>query len=168
MTATTKVPLGGTTSNRKWFLDVDTAVSGGPTWTGVFGIQEIKRIQAETKQDTSDMDNNGWKSEEVFALAHGVEGKVRRGVQANTPTAYDPGQEKIRTTALKTGLPNRLHYRIYEMEPGGPRVEAYEGYASAVWNPDGGGMDASDTVSFKLLGQGELIAIDHPDAPGEG
>lgn len=163
MTATTKVPLGGTTSNRKWYLDVDTG-TGSPTWTGVFGVMEIKRLQDAFTQDTSDMDNNGWKSEEVMALKHGVEGKVRRAPTAASATAYDPGQEHIRAKSLLTGLGNRVHYRLYEMEPDGPRVEAYEGYASAVWNPDGGNMEAADTVSFKLLGVGELTAIDHPDA----
>lgn len=164
MAATTKVPLAGTTSNRKWYLDVNTGTVETPVWTGVFGITEQKRIQDSSTQDDSDMDNGGWKSEAVTALKHGFEGKVRRAPTAASATVYDPGQEKIRTTALLTGTKNRLQYRCYEMEEDGPRVESYQGFASCVWNPDGGNMEQLDTVSFKLLGQGRLTTPAHPAA----
>lgn len=163
MAATTKAPLGGTTTNRKWYCDVDNSATSSPTWIGVFGIQEFKRIQSATTQDTSDFDGEGWQDEDVTALKHGAEFKVRRGTLSSDATDYDPGQEKLRLTSLKTGVGNRVHYRIYEMEPDGPRVEAYEGFAAVTWDEDGGDMTASSTVSVKLLGKGKLLDIEHPD-----
>lgn len=164
MAATTKVPLGGTTTNRKWYMDVDTSATASPTWVGVFGITEFKRLQDATTQDASDFDGEGWGTDEVTALKHGCEFKVRRAPTAADAEEYDAGQEHIRGKSLNTGVGNRVHYRIYEMEPDGPRVEAYEGYGAATWSEDGGAMSALSTVSVKLLGQGKLLQIDHPDA----
>jgi hypothetical protein len=163
-TATTKTPLGGSTTNRKWYLDVDSTPDTTATWLGVFGVTDSKRIQDTGTQDDSDMDGGGWKSETATSLKHGWEGKVRRAPKATDATAYDPGQELLRLASLQLGSSNRVHYRIYEMEPGGPRVEAYEGFGAVTWSPDGGNMEAIDSVSVKLLGQGELVAVDHPDA----
>lgn len=170
MAATPRASLGAATTARKWCTDVRPADSTGDTgWLGLFGITEQKIMQAQaTEQDDSDYDGRGYKSSTVTALTHGVEGKLARKTQASDPEAYDPGQELVRLTALKMGAGNRLEYRVYEMEEGGPRVEAYQGYASATWSPDGGSMDALDTVSFALKGQGELRAIEHPDAPVGG
>lgn len=162
MPATTKVPLGASTTNRKWYLDVDTSLTETPTWTGVFGIQEFKDVIEGTSQDDSDFDGNGWKSETVTANKGSLEFKVGRKVQAASATAYDPGQEKLRAASRLTGVGNRVHVRYYEMEPNGPRVEAYEGYATVKWAPDGGGMDALSTVTVTLSFQGEPKAITHP------
>jgi len=49
------------------------------------------------------------------------------------------------------------------MSPGGPRVEAYQGWAAVTWSPSGGAMDALDQVSVTLTGQGQRTAITHPD-----
>lgn len=164
-TATTKAPLGATTLNRKWYLDVNTSTTETPTWVGVFGIQEFKPTKAPTQQDASDFDGEGWKSSEVTALEWGVEAKVRRGVTTADPEAYDPGQEFLRLASDGMGTENNVHIRYYEMTPGGPRVEAYEGFVSVTWEPDGGGMDALDTVSVKLGGKGKRVPITHPDPP---
>lgn len=166
MAATTKVPLGASTTNRKWYLDVEGASAG--TWIGVFGIQEFKDAVAGTLQDDSDFDGEGWKSSVVTANAASLEFKVARKVQAASATAYDPGQEKLRTTSRETGVGNRIKVRYYEMEPNGPRVEAYEGFVSVQWAPDGGAMDATSTVTVTCTFMGKPTAITHPDAPGGG
>lgn len=166
MTATTKVPLGASTTNRKWYLDVEGATAG--TWVGVFGIQEFKDAVEPTLQDSSDFDGDGWKSSVVTALAGSLEFKVARKTQASSPTAYDPGQEKLRLASRKTGVGNRIKIRYYEMEPSGPRVEAYEVYAAVSWSPDGGAMDATSTVSVVLTFDGKPTSITHPDASGGG
>lgn len=164
MTATTKTPLGASTTNRKWYVDVDsTDMSADATYIGVFGIQEFKDNVEPTSQDDSDFDGNGWKSETVTALLGKLEFKVGRKTQQNAPTAYDPGQEILRKASRKTGVGNRVRVRYYEMEPNGPRVEAYEGFASVSWTPDGGGMDATSTVTVTLTFQGEPKEIAHPD-----
>lgn len=163
MTATTKVPLGASTTNRKWFVDV-YATPEAPTPIGVFGIQEFKDNVEGTLQDDSDFDGNGWKSETVTANKGTLEFKVGRKTLASDATAYDPGQEVLRLASRKTGVGNRVKTRYYEMEPDGPRVEAYEGFAAVSWTPDGGGMDATSTVSVVLTFQGEPEAITHPDS----
>lgn len=163
-TATTKVPLGATTTNRKWYVDVDTGTLS-PEWTGIFGITEFKDALEASLQDDSDFDGEGWKSETNTANKWSLEFKVKRAVTAAAATAYDPGQEELRAAAEETGVANSVHVRWYEMEPGGPRVEAYEGYAAVTWSPDGGNMEALSTVSVKLAGQGKRTPITHPDTP---
>lgn len=167
MAATTKVPLGASTTNRKWYVDVDSSDgSGTATYIGVFGIQEFKDNVEPTSQDDSDFDGNGWKSETVTALLGKLEFKVGRKTLASDNEAYDPGQEKLRLASRKTGVGNRVRVRYYEMEPDGPRVEAYEGWASVGWTPDGGGMDALSTATVVLTFQGEPKPITHPDSSG--
>lgn len=162
-TVPARAPLGASTTNRKYYLDVyDPEAPGVPV--GVFGIKELKPKPNEaTMQDDSDMDSNGFKSSTATAMAWGAEGKVGRKTLANDQTAYDPGQEILRKAARKMGAGNRVKCRIYEMEPDGPRIEAYEGYAAVTWAPSGGGMDALADVDFTLVGQGELKEIAHPE-----
>ena len=50
------------------------------------------------------------------------------------------------------------------MEPGGPRVESYEGKAAVTWSPDGGSTEATSTASFVLSGRGERKSVEHPAA----
>ncbi|AYQ99473.1 major tail protein [Microbacterium phage Johann] len=163
MTATTKAPLGASTTNRKWYVDVYPTTEA-TTPIGVFGIQEFKDNVEPTSQDDSDFDGNGWKSETVTALLGKLEFKVGRKTLPDDPTSYDPGQEVLRKASRKTGVGNRVKVRYYEMEPDGPRVEAYEGFASVGWTPDGGGMDATSTAAVVLTFQGEPKEITHPDA----
>lgn len=161
-TPTPRTPLGASTLNRKYWLDVREP--GSTDWLGVHGIQELKAKPSEpTSQDDSDFDGEGYKSSTVTALAHGVELKVVRKSTAAASTDYDPGQEVLRLAALNMGVANRVEYRLYEMEPEGPRVEAFQGFASVTWAPDGGGMDALDTVTVGLVGQGKLTPTVHPE-----
>jgi hypothetical protein len=163
MAATTKVPLGASTTNRKWYLDVDTSETSTPNWVGVFGLLEFKDALEPSLQDDSDFDSEGWKSSTSTANMWSIEAKVKRAVTSALGTAYDPGQEKLRAAAGSTGTGNRVQIRWYEMEPNGPRVEAYSGYAAVTWSPDGGGMDALSTVAVTLTGQGKRNVIAHPD-----
>ncbi len=163
MPATTKVPLGASTTQRKWFLDVDTDPTGSATWVGVFGVTEFKFNLEPNLEDDSDFDSGGFQSETKTAEKWAVETKVARKVTAADPTAYDPGQEFLRVAAIgKMGPANSVHIRFYEMEPGGPRIEAYDGLAAVTWSPEGGEMTALDMVAVTLSGQGQLIAITHP------
>lgn len=171
--ATTKVPLGASTTNRKWYLDVypegtTAATLDTATPIGVFGITEFKDAISPSLQDDGDFDSDGWKSQTNSANAWGIEFKVARKTKASDPTKYDEGQEIIRKTSRKTGVGNRVYCRWYEMEPGGPRVEAYRGQAVASWSPDGGNMEALSSVSVTLTGRGAPEEIDHPEAGAEG
>lgn len=160
MAATTKVPLGASTLNRKWYLDVNTGTTDVPVWTGVFGITEFKPSVEGSLQDDSDFDGNGWKSQVNTANMWKIEGKVRRGVQADDSTAYDPGQEVLRIAAANTGEANIVEVRYYEM--GEAKVEAYKGFVAVTWTEDGGNMEAVSTVSFTLNGRGSRDVITHP------
>ncbi|VXB81942.1 phage tail tube protein [Aeromicrobium sp. 9AM] len=164
MTVTTKEPLGADTLNRKWYLDVNAGTTEAPDWVGIFGMTEFKPSKDPTSQDSSDFDSEGWKSSTVTALGWGAEGKLKRSVRRADATAYDPGQEILRAASDGMGTDNSVEIRYYEVTPGGPQVEAYQGFVSVEWTPDGGGMDALDMVSFKLNGQGKRNVITHPGA----
>lgn len=155
--------LAASTTNRKWRLEVNSGTISAPVWTTVYGRTDFKPNLEPTLQDDSDFDGDGFKSQTVTALAWVLEFKVSRKSQASAPTQYDPGQELLRLTANQMGTANSIEVRWYEMEPGGPRIEAYQGRAAVSWTPDGGGMDALDSVSVALTGQGQRVAITHPD-----
>jgi hypothetical protein len=162
-TVPARTPLGASTTNRKWWFDVEDPASPGVP-VGVFGIGEFKFKPSEaSQQDDSDFDGEGFKSSTVTALTWGGEGKLHRKTTSSDSTAYDPGQEILRKAARGMGAANRLKVRVYEMEPAGPRVEAYSGYCLVTWSPDGGNMEALDTVSFALVGQGKCSEIAHPE-----
>lgn len=163
MPASTRVPLGASTTVRKWYLDVNTGTTVAPVWTGVFGITDFKANLSPTWKDTSDFDSGGDKSSTATAREWGVEFKVVRKSTTADPTAYDPGQEALRAKAELLGLSNSIEVRYYEMEAGGPRVEAYFGTVGVEWSPEGGAMEDIDGVSVKLMGQGARTAITHPD-----
>lgn len=165
MPATVKRPLGASTVNRKWYLDVDTSTTGTPTWVGVFGIQDFTpgAIDANTEDD-SDFDSGGYGSVTKTAESWSLELTVGRKVQADDQTAYDPGQEFLRLKSIGTfGVANSVRVRWYEMEPNGPRVEAYEGNAAVVYNNNGGAHSALSTATITLTGQGAMVPVAHPD-----
>lgn len=155
--------LGAATTVRKWYLDVNTGTTAAPVWVGVFGIMDFKPSLAPVWKDTSDFDSGGDKSSTATAREWGAEVELARKSQASVATAYDPGQEALRAKSEALGLGNSIEVRYYEMEPGGPRVEAYQGLAGVEWSPKGGSMEDPDTVSVKLKGQGARVAITHPD-----
>ena len=162
--ATTKEPLGATTTNGKWYLDVNTGTEASPVWVGVFGIQEFKPTVEPTTQDDSDFDSEGWGSDATTQLKWKIEGKAKRAAKAgSTPAVYDPGQEVLRLAAAAIGAGNVVSCRWYEMEPEGPRVEAYQGKAAVGWVDDGGNNAALSTATFTLLGRGKRETITHPD-----
>ncbi len=163
MPATTKVQLGAATTVRKWYLDVNTGTAASPTWVGVFGITKFQSALKPTLVDTSDFDSGGDMSSMVTARQWSLVFGVDRKSQASVATAYDPGQEFLRNAAENIGLSNSVQIRWYEMEPGGPRVEAYMGTASVEWSPDGGAMSAAEAVTVTLTGMGKRTLITHPD-----
>lgn len=166
MTATTKTPLGGTTVNSKWYLDIDSTPNGGSsTWVPVLGLTNFQPNADEANlADDSDFDSGGFMSQVKTATAWSATCTVARKVQAANVTQYDPGQELLRTTSIgKIGSNSVVHVRFYEMTPAGPRVEAYAGYAAVSWAEQGGDMKALDTVQVTLTGRGQLTIITHPD-----
>lgn len=165
MTQPVRNDLGTTTTNRKWYVDVST---DGTTWVAVMGMTEFQpNLDDATMEDDSDFDSGGYRSQTKTASGWGCSFTVRRAPTAAAPTVYDPGQELLRQAAIGTfGVANSRFVRFYEMEPGGPRVEAYQGRAAVQWAPNGGNMAALSTVAVTLQGQGELAEISHPNPAG--
>lgn len=160
MTLPVRTPLGGSTLNRKWKLDVSD--DAGTTWVPVMGLTEFQPAQEGTLQDDSDFDSEGWRSQTKTAAAWSITGTVRRAVVEGATPAYDPGQELIRAAADENGVANVLDVRFYELEDDGPRVLAYRGSVACDWSDAGGSMDANSTASFTLTGRGRRVPIAHP------
>lgn len=161
MTLPVRTPLGGSTLNRKWYLDVSE--DGGTTWVPVMGLTEFQPTTEATLQDDSDFDSEGFRSSTKTASAWGITGTVRRGVKPGATPVYDPGQEIIREAADAMGVANVLRVRFYEMEEEGPRVLAYQGDVATDWTDNGGDMAANSTAGFTLTGRGRRTKITHPD-----
>lgn len=166
MAVPARTPLGASTTQRMWYLDVDTADSAtAPVWIPVQGITDFQQKIDPTLQDDSDFDGGGYMSQTKTAEAWSVATKVARKVSNSDRTVYDPGQEFLRGKGIgKMGPANTAHVRFYEMTENGPRAEAYEGWAAVTWSPDGGKMADLNLVSLTLTGQGKLNPITHPEA----
>lgn len=157
-----RVQLGASTTNRKFYLDVQDPDAPG-VWLGVFGLQEGKPRPSEaTTQDDSDFDGEGFKSQAVTALTWGFDGKVLRKLKNDDSSTYDPGQEVLRKVAERIG--GRVMARYYEMEPDGPRIESKTGWCTVTWTPDGGNMESLDSVAISLTGRGKPTSTVHPAA----
>jgi hypothetical protein len=154
--------LGASTLVRKWYLDVNTGTIASPVWVPVLGMKDFTPDLVPGLQDDSDFDGGGYRSSTVTALAWSCSGTVGRKTQALAPTAYDPGQEFLRTTSLTQGVANSINVRFYEYAAGGPTTEAFTGQVAVTWSPKGGAMDATDDVAITLTGQGPRTAITHP------
>jgi hypothetical protein len=163
MPATAVVPLGGATVNRKWALDVNTGTHAAPTWIRVAGMSDFKDSFTPDLVENGDFDSAGAHAKVVTATDWTLTFKVERKVVDGAPTTYNPGQEALRTVSYLIGISNQVEVRWYEMTTGGPKVEAWQGYAVVGWDPDGGDFTAKSTVSVTLSANGARTAITHPD-----
>lgn len=137
----------------------------GPSWVGVFGISDFQPALDTTMQDDSDYDSEGYRSSTATAIGWSLTMTLQRKATTAAANAYDSGQETLRLVSDDFGTANRVHVRWYEMNgTTGPKIEAYEGYASVSWSPNGGPMDALSNVAVTLQGQGKRTAITHPAA----
>lgn len=162
---TTPTQLGAATLVRKWYLDVNTGDSTAAVWTHVNGIMSlVPNVDAANWADSSTFDTAGAQTKTKTASAWSVTGKVLRAVTAALATAYDPGQEYLRTAAVgKYGLDNQVEIRFYEFNgANGPQIEAYHGFAGVEWAADGGSMPDLDIAAFTLNAQSALDQITYP------
>lgn len=139
---------------RKWKFDVKS----GASWIPVRGIGELKAQVESNLEDDSDYDAGGWASEAKTQLKWGLEAKVlrKKGVTSGN---YDPGQELLRAASDQFGSPGTPQVRWYT-DDGGP--EAYSGFASVSWEPEGGEAKDLDAVTIKLSGNGQRTTITNP------
>lgn len=143
---------------RKWKLDVNTGTVESPTWTPVRAIGELKTTVESNMEDDSDYDSDGWASETKTQLKWTLETKVLRKIGVSSAN-YDPGQEALRAAADQFGSAGTPQVRWYDRD-GGP--EAYSGFGSVSWEPEGGEAKDLDTVTIKLSGQGKRTLITNP------
>lgn len=163
MPAPARVTLGPATTNRKWYLDVNTGTTATPIWTPVAGIESLNPKRDSNLEDDSDFDSGGFESSTKTTEKWELEVSLVRKTGA-TLTSYDVGQEFLRTKSYGSmGVANSAEIRYYEMEPSGPRVEAYQGRAAVSFTEKGGNMKALSMADVKLTGQGRLSSITHPD-----
>lgn len=145
------------TVNSAWRVDVDTSATATPEWTQVRAANNISPGIANTVQDATDYDSEGWGSDAVtlrkWSIAMGLLRK--RG----TDGAEDPGQAALRQAAEDLEL---AHVRWYDRSD--PAAEAYDGHALVQWEPAGGDATGLQLVNVTLLGQGQRTSITHPDA----
>lgn len=150
------VPTGTPTVNSRWACDVNTATDPEtPTWTHIRGVNSFTPAVNNTTQDATDYDNEGWGSDAVTLRKWQNQMTLFRKEYAS---AYDPGQEALRTAADNLEM---VHIRWYER--GVATGEAYEGHALVQWEPQGGTADGLGTVNVTLLGQGARTEITTPE-----
>lgn len=169
MPVTARVPMGASTFVHKWWVQVnDTAGVGGgtfdlPEWVDILATNDFVFTIEPSTEDDGDFDSPGWGSETTTSRKWKAETTVLRKTKMDDPTAYDDGQEICRDAGFELGALNRVDTRIFEMTEGGPKVEAYRGFASVQWVPAGGDNKAIDKVKLTLSGSGLLSKIAHPD-----
>lgn len=139
---------------------VEVRAVGGPVWTALRGINSLTPGVNTTTQDDTDFDSDGWASTVKTLLGWQVTAGLIRKYGTLT-SAYDPGQEILRTASDKFGTAGLVEVRWYDRDGGD---EAYEGTASVQWEPSGGDASALDIVNVTLLGQGKRIVITNPAA----
>lgn len=138
--------------------DGDANYTPGSAWVKVRAIAGLKPTLDSNMEDDSDYDGDGWASETKTGMGWALEIDLLRkiGVVSQAP---DPGQEIIRLAADEFGPASIVHVRWFDRN-GGP--EAYQGYASASWEPEGGSSTDLDKASAKLSGQGKRNKITNP------
>ena len=163
MSATKRSELGAPTHSKKWYVDVNDGTEEAPDWVPVNGINNFRQVVSPITKDNSSYASEGWGSNVVTKLNWSLEFKAWRNVDPADAEAYDDGQEILRAAADVLGITGRRQVRWYEMEEDGPRVEAYDGWVSVEWKPDGGSDEDIESVTVTLQGQGKRNAITHPE-----
>lgn len=145
---------------RKFKLEVNTGTVSVPVWTPVRAIADLKPAVDTNLEDDADYDAEGWGSDTKTQLKWSLEVKLGRKIGFSTGV-YDPGQEALRTAATKFGQLGTVQVRWYDRN-GGP--EAYSGFATVSWEPEGGDTKALDMATAKLSGSGARVDITNPAA----
>lgn len=141
--------------------DKTGTLTSGSSWVQVRAITEMTAGIDSNLEDDADYDNDGWTSQTKTAQGWSLSMTIARKVGFLT-RGYDAGQERIRQAADGFGPDATVHVRWYDRD-GGP--EAYEGYGTVSWEPQGGGVTALDTTNVTITGQGARLSIDNPVAP---
>lgn len=160
MAAVTRVALGGTSVVANWYLDIDTAYPSTAAWVPVSGLMEFKPDKNDTLKDASTFDGHGAMASQKTADQWVLSGKLRRAPQLASLTAYDVGQEKLRTLSELYGTSNLAHVRWYEVNGAGqPVTEAWEGVGCVSWKEDNASYDDIRVIAFTITAYGAKTAV---------
>lgn len=145
---------------RKFRVEVNTGTTAAPVWTPVRAVMDFKPAVDTNLEDDSDYDGDGWASSVKTQLSWSLEAKLGRKIGFSSGI-YDPGQEALRTASTEFGTGGTVEVRWYDRN-GGP--EAYQGFATVSWEPEGGDTKALDMATAKLTGSGKRRDIANPAA----
>lgn len=150
---------GASQTAGKWVFQIDTAydpnasVAATPVWVGIFGVNSFTPNLTYTEQPDDDFDSDGWDSSQTTGRGWNIASGLRRKRYAG---AYDTGQEFLRRAAEQA---KQVHVRWFDRTHG---PEAYEGYGSPKWEPQGGGRADLETVNATVTGNGKRVEIANP------
>lgn len=145
---------------RKFRVEVNTGTTAEPVWTQVRAIADLKPSIDTNLEDDSDYDSEGWQSQVKTQLGWALEIKMGRKIGFSSET-YDPGQEFLRAASTSFGTDGTVEVRWYDREAG---PEAYQGFATVGWSPEGGDTKTLDMVTVTLTGSGKRRDITNPAA----
>ncbi len=145
---------------RKFAVDVNIGTIGAPVWRACRGIADLKPNLDTNLEDDSDYDSTGWGSDAKTQLKWKLEIKFFRK-QGITTLAEDLGQKTLRVASEAFGSAGTVQVRWYD-RTGGP--EAYTGFATVGWAPEGGDAKALDIATATLNGNGVRSDITNPAA----
>lgn len=141
--------------NSTWKLEVDTT-GDGAEFTRVGGLNSFAATPNYSTADNTDFDSGLYGSDAVTQIKEQITATVLR---RNDGSAYDAGQEAIRSAARKGEM---LKVRYYDTAF--DAAESYEATVSCQWAPQGGNGTALQSVNITLLVQGEPEEVPHPNA----
>lgn len=171
MTAPVLVSGGGSTTNRKWVLEVNISGSAlAPNWQALEFMQNFTPNSDEANwQDSTTYGDGGYTSQAKTAAAWSATATVLRKTLPTNPTQYGPVQEYLRSKAIGIfGAGNQVQVRYFEFDtndPNGvasPRSEAYMGYVGVQWAEQGGTQEGISQVAVTLQSQSKLSLVAHP------
>ena len=145
---------------RKFRVEVNTGTVASPTWTQVRAIADLKPDIETNLEDDSDYDSEGWQSQTKTQLGWSLELKVGRKIGFSSGV-YDPGQEYLRAASTSFGQGGTVQLRWFD-RTGGP--EAYSGFGTVAWKPEGGDTKTLDMVTITITGSGKRTDITNPAA----
>lgn len=151
MTITATAP----SPNSTWRLAVD-AVGDGTEFVPVAGLNSFQPADNYSTADNSDFNSGLYGSDAVTQIKSQLTATVLR---RNDGTAYDEGQEAIRTAAKTAQL-----IRVRWWDTAFAEAEAYEADVYAQWAPQGGANTALQSVNITLMVQGEPEEVANPTA----
>ncbi|MGV8875497.1 MAG: phage tail tube protein [Rhodococcus sp. (in: high G+C Gram-positive bacteria)] len=143
-----------------WAVQINTGTFDVPLWVWLRGISKFEPKQTPTKQDDSDIDSEGYKSELVTAqkLDITVEGKMK-GAKSLSSVTPDPGATFLRDKGTQVGYDNIVELRYWRTDD---IDEGYRHFFAAEYSDVGGGNEDLQNYSAMLSGRGKPTKIARP------